>query len=162
MSASLRKAAGALLVDDERLTARRVADANVRPCVKLTDDLVKRQIRAHQSPHHGVRRHAGDSDISRAARAVLAGVLGAHAVVDLLGPEGAVHHDWLAVKVCFHFFQKLGQLDQVRHLRIVGRVVELAVAGGGQFFQREVLGQFHLMAFCNAVVLSWLDLLEPK
>ena len=70
----------------------------MRPSVKLTDHLIKRQVGRYQSAHDLIWRHAGHLEVSRIAQTVLAGVLAAYAVVDLLGSEGAVNHNWLAVQ----------------------------------------------------------------
>ena len=63
------------LVNDERCTGRHVAvvrrDGHVGPAVELTDDLLKRQPAGDDGFGHLVWRHAGHTDVSSAAPAVV-------------------------------------------------------------------------------------------
>ena len=59
----------------------------MRPAVKLSDDLVVADAAGDDGLNHLVWRHARHTEVGSAAETVLAGVLAAHSVVDLLGAQ---------------------------------------------------------------------------
>ena len=137
------------LVDDERLAPGKVAyvawDADMRPGVKFTDDLIEWKLRQQDGTDYGVWRHAWHSNICCAAFAVLAAVLASHGVVYRLRSEGAIHHDGLAAQRSFYDLQKLGQTQQVGSLYFVGHIVQRSVIGMRQLGKGEVRRHFLLL-----------------
>ena len=84
----LRKLTSASLVNDQRLLAwtgvLTVWHADMRPSIKLSDDLVVANTTGHDLAHHLVWCHAWHLEVGSASSPVLTGVLAAHGIIALL------------------------------------------------------------------------------
>ena len=83
------------------------------PAVKLAYDLIEGEAGLGHAQHHLVRGHAGHAEVRGAAQPVLAGVLGAHRVVDGLGPEGGGYYDRPAPEEVLERLQQYGEAPEV-------------------------------------------------
>jgi hypothetical protein len=96
----------------------------VRPSIKLTDDLVERQVGSEDCTDNCIRGHAGDTDVCSAALAMLGGVFGTNGVIDHFRSERRVDHDGLTSEGRLDLLQELSQSLKVGFFGVIRRVVQ--------------------------------------